>query len=289
MLKPITDFNELLPSAIYEIFTKPKLKPEQNRFRVTELLDSPLKRKLLLEHYENISKNFAYLFFEILGTLAHSFYELKEFEDFKNAILKTDDEETLVSLVKNFRASLKKKILELEFDGITLVGIYDTFEDNVLWDYKITSSFVVKYQKFDYYEKQLQIYRYMLEKLNPGVKVEGLRNLFFIRDFRINSSEIFSTVYVKDYEIWEDEKVESLIKERLEIHRNRNWCSEEDMWLRVKFKIGGKIFSDEKKALEYASKKKLKIEKIYEPYRCLYFCEVSSFCPQWQKMQEFLN
>ncbi len=58
------------------------------------------------------------------------------------------------------------------------------------------------------------------------------------------------------------------------------------MLLIVKYHVGKKVFTDERKAEEYALKTRQSIKKSFIPLGCLYFCEVADFCPQWQALLE---
>jgi len=285
----IKDFTEeLIPTSLFSIYTKEyKLLPE-NTIRVTELIGSPLKRKLLRENYENISRRTTNFHYQIMGIMIHSLLELKEFQEILEEMKKAEmlnDKKMLLLQAKRLLRLKEKKQMELEIGNWKIVGEFDLFEDEIIYDYKVTSEFVITHEKFDKYEKQLQIYRYMLEK-KEGIKVKAIKNVFLLRDFSPLRSKLPSPLVIVEYPIWEDSKVEEFIIQRLKLHEEQFICSEEDMMLRVNYVVGNKRFSDEKKAEEYAKKVKKEIVKEIIPIGCLYFCEVADFCPQWQALKE---
>ena len=288
----VKDFaEEVIPSAMFNIYTKEyRLLPEKT-IRVTELIGSPLRRRLLRENYENISRKIITFHYQIMGTMIHALLEIKEFEEILEEMKKAEmieNEEQLLYLAKKLVNLKKRKSLEIEFDGWRIVGEFDLFEDEVIYDYKVTSEFVITHEKFERYEKQLQIYRYMLEK-NENIKVKAIKNIFLLRDFSPLRSKLGSPLVIVEYPIWEDSKVEEFIKNRLDMHENNIACSEEDMMLRINYLVGGKRFSDENKAKEYAIKMKKEVVKEITPIGCLYFCEVADFCPQWQMLKQNKN
>jgi len=293
----IKDFTEeLIPTSIWSIYTKEyKLLPE-NVIRVTELIGSPLKRKLLRENYENISRRTTNFHYQIMGTMIHLLLELKEFQEILSEMKKAEmlnDERMLLLQAKRLLHLKEKKQMELEVDNWKIVGEFDLFEDEIIYDYKVTSEFVITHEKFDKYEKQLQVYRYMLEK-KEGVKIKAIKNVFLLRDFSPLRSKLDSPLVIVEYPIWEDSKVEEFIAQRLKLHESQPYCSDEDMMLRINYIVGNKRFSDEERAKEYAKRVGKEIVKEVIPIGCLYFCEVADFCPQWhimkeKKIKEFIN
>ena len=288
----IKDFTEeLIPLALFDIYTREYKPLPEKTIRVTELIGSPLRRKLLRENYENISRKITNLHYQILGIMIHSLFEIKEFseilEDMRIAVMEGNDS-YLLCLAKKLVNLKQKKSMDMEFNGWRIIGEFDLFEDLIIYDYKVTSEFVITHEKFDKYEKQLQIYRYMLEK-KEGIKVNAIKNVFFLRDFSPLRSKLGSPLVIVEYPIWDNSKVEEFIKQRLELHENHPVCSDEDMMMRVNYIIGNRKFSDEEKAKEYARKTKKRIVKEFVPIGCLYFCEVADFCPQWQALKELQN
>jgi len=291
-IKPITEtFDELIPSPIWELYIK-EIKPLPDPYiRVTELISSPLRRRLIRENLENIRRRLNTIHYQILGTIIHSLFELKEFQEILQDMrfyYQVGDEGKVLELAKRLVNLKTRKQMTFPFEDFIILGEFDLLEDDIIYDFKVTSEFVVLNQKFDRYEKQLQVYRYMYEK-TTGEKVRALKNVFFLRDFSVTRSKFDSPLVVVEYEIWDDEKVESYIRERLQLHKDGNFCSDEDMLLIVKYKVGNKYFSSEEKAVDYALKKRAKVEKEFMPLGCMHFCEVSDFCPQWQALKELMQ
>lgn len=293
-IKEITDiFDDLIPSPIWAIYTQNYYIPKKNNeFSTTELLDSPLRRRLIRQFYEQIEKRIETIHAQIFGILIHSLFEIKEFTDFKDelkhAITQNDKEKTF-EIAKKFCESFQRKNVSLDFEGYKITGIYDLLEDNILYDFKLTSSYAITKEKLTNFEAQLQIYRYLIEKNYPDVKIEKLKNIFLLKDFSLTKKLPFkSPIVMVEYSIWTDEEVEKLLKERLALHLDPNpICTPEDMWIRIKYKVGEKEFSDLDKALQFARKTRKEVQTVStEPIRCVYYCEVAEFCPQFQNIKK---
>lgn len=280
------DITEILPKPLWDIYSQ-EYKPtqEENVIRVTELIMSPQRRKLYRKYWENISRSVVSVHYKMLGTMIHALLELKEFTEILDKMTeayKDKDTGALLSYAIQLVEIRKRKKVEYELDGWKIVGTYDLFEDGVLYDYKITSEYIVANKKFDKYEQQLQIYAFMLK--NSGHDVKSIKNIFFIRDYSVTRSKLDMPLYVQEYEIWDEEKTKQFIRDRLALHSSEALCTDEDMMLRVKWLVGGREFSSEEKAKAYAAKTKQEVKKLVIPLGCMYFCEVSDYCEQYQKL-----
>jgi len=281
----------LIPVPIWNIYLKQYKPLPEKMIRVTELIGSPLRRRLLRENYENITRRLSTLHYQIMGTMIHNLFELKEFqeilEDMKVAYDLNDDEK-LLELAKKLVTFKRKKTMTVEYNSWTILAEYDLYEDNIIYDFKVTSEFVVQNQRFDRYEKQLQIYRYLFEK-KYNEKIKAIKNVFFLRDYSVTKSKYESPVIIAEYPIWEDKKVEEYLEERLALHEKGEICSEDDMMIRVFFWVGKRRFTDEAKAVKYSLQTGQSIREEIIPMGCLYFCEVADFCPQFQKLKKIFK
>lgn len=296
-IKPLTTFlDEILPVPFWEIYQKPPKEAPYNVIYVTELIDTPLRRKLLRQFPEQIEKNFKLIHNQILGTLVHYFLEIKEWEvikdDLEDAILK-EDKDKVFEIVQKFFYQ-KKKSFSVELMGWKIVGTIDYFDEDekIIYDFKLTTSLAFNFieEKLSKYEEQLQIYRYLMEK--NGIQIAGLRNLFILKDYSILSETLASPLYLVEYDLWSLEETENFIIERLKLHQDEefHFCPPEDIWFRTQYKVGNRTFSVKEKALNYIQKFGGKLETVsLGPIRCLYYCEVSSICPQFEAYKNLME
>lgn len=282
----------LIPTPLWELYTSPYRIYPPRVISVTQLISSPLKLKLLRENFENITRDLKFLHYQIFGTMIHYLFELKEFhqliDDLRHAYY--DGFEKLIRVVEAIISKRERKKICAQFEGWEIRGEVDLFEDNILYDFKVTSKYSLKFlDRLKRYEHQLQLYRYFLSQ--NGEEIQEIANVLLLRDwsFLRDREEIPSPLYVIKYDIWPDKVVEEFIRQRLKLHEAEAGCDDEDMMLRIRYQVGKKIFSDLDKAKEYAQKKRLSVERIYEPIGCMYFCEVSDYCEQWKTMRALLD
>lgn len=196
-----------------------------------------------------------------------------------------------------------------DFDGWIVSGALDLQRrgDVVnVTDYKFTSAYAVLNEKSDW-STQLNSYACLIRK-SKGWTVGKLAICAIIRDWsrhraRADSNYPQAPIVMVPIEVWEPERAEEFVRERVRLHREAiarvalgeplPECSDEDRWMRktaycVK-KPGAKrairLFDTNEEALQYiSSNPDLVIEvRRGEPIRCQDYCQVSAWCAQFQK------
>jgi hypothetical protein len=204
-------------------------------------------------------------------------------------------------------ASEAKRICKHK-SGATLVCIGDFYENQILTDWKVTSTWSWLLGGKSTWEKQLNVVKYIYE-LNE-MPVKEMYVYAILRDW------VKSKSYDRDYPdipfqgvkipIWEPEKLEKYIDERVEAHLfaeslidsigNVPICTPEERWQRpdtyaVKregIKRAVRVFdtNDEaEKFMEKAKAKDLFIEnRKGSEIRCNSFCSVNRFCEYFKSL-----
>ncbi len=264
-----------LPDSIYGACLD-NWKPSETRISISQLIDSPLIRKLTIEHWDEISEDVSDKIWALLGLATHYIIEKTKMPD-----------------------ALKEEYLKVKIGDSELSGRPDILEGKNLIDLKITSvwSFIYGSRTKDW-ENQLNCYRYLYEEY--GFPVESLELILILRDWSKGRAEREkeggypqSQIQVIKPRLWTMEETETYIKERLRIHAEKDYkCSDEERWckppvfkvIKQSYKRARKNFNTlveaEKFRLEQNDKDKLDIQ--HEPLvyaRCLKYCRVSQFCP----------
>lgn len=240
-----------------------KLDRDYKTIRVSELIKSPLERWLMFEHMKDeVDTSDGTKIKTMFGTIFHAGLEL---------------------LDKSIR---KDKRLYLEMNGWTITGEYDYFDEErgLLIDYKTTSKKLFEYYRledFKSYYWQLQIYRWMIEKVMQK-EVKQLMNIVFILD----GDERSGFIYTIEYELLPLEAVEKQVEFFLQRHDRIEPCNDEERWARTRYKVGEKTFSNWVEALLYSKQTGEPIEEEKFYIKCKYFCKVAKYCPLYNSTQK---
>jgi hypothetical protein len=190
-------------------------------------------------------------------------------------------------------------------------------------DYKFTSAWALRADKIEWIQQQ-NIYAWLVYK-TTGKKVpvsryceitekqvSGLRICAFIRDWNRRQAMTDPTYpqassQMVDIPVWDLDKTEAYVKERVELHREAkvaaDWemelppCTEDDRWIReTKYavkkegrKTAVRVFDtmEEAQALAKETDKGSVEVRKGEAVRCTgNFCGVSQWCTQFKKEQE---
>lgn len=256
---------------------------QDGEFSVTEILNSPTMLVLKKRHKDFISIDASALVKSLIGTAVHSLLE-KVYKDNPDYIVEEHN--------------------VIDVDGIKVSGTFDLFDkkNNVITDYKTTSSYKIKKGEFDEWEKQLNTYAYMLYK-NKGIVVEKLQVGAIITDWSETKAEKDeeypqAPVIMIDIPLWNMDNVEKYLKEVVgnilysETLSDEELPGCEDKWEKpVVYKVikkgatRGKNFDTLKEAEEYR-KGREEYEIIKEGgewLRCDRYCAVKDFCQVYQK------
>ena len=277
--------NYNLPLPLYKALSKERYAPIAGRLSATALIDAPLVRVLMMKHVKEIEEDASERMWAMLGTAIHWVIEQNGSKE----------------------ASEAKRICKHK-SGATLVCIGDFYENQILTDWKVTSTWSWLLGGKSSWEKQLNVVKYIYE-LNE-MPVKEMYVYAILRDW------VKSKSYDRDYPdipfqgvkipIWEPEKLEKYIDERVEAHLfaeslidsigNVPICTPEERWQRpdtyaVKregIKRAVRVFdtNDEaEKFMEKAKAKDLFIEnRKGSEIRCNSFCSVNRFCEYFKSL-----
>ena len=259
-------------------------------FSTTQLLKSPREFWLTARHSHEIETDAIENMWALFGTASHNIAERGETAD---------------SLVEEF--------MKINIAGVTLTGIFDIFENGVLWDYKtksVNSLFFFDAQAKATLTSQANIYAYMARKLFE-LDIKQLKDLFILRDWtrakaQYNKDYPSTQAQVVELPLFTEEQQKDLIIQRIEwIMKFKDVpdellpeCTKEYRWASpTVYKVykgnnktavrGGANFSScsEAKAFidELDPTKKYRIEAIEgNNWRRCEYCSSRAFCNQTQ-------
>ena len=276
--------NHNLPNHIVQLASRSTYSKGKAEYSVTELLSPPRIRRLREQHINELTQDVSEMLWALMGSALHVVLE-------RGTTPNTLTEERLF----------------LDINGTTISGQIDLQEHTpqgvVITDHKFTSVWSVMNGKADW-EAQLNIYRYLVEKVKQQ-KVYKLQILAFLRDWNRHEMKPDyppTQVHVVDIPIWDLDKAEQFIQNRLELHRDSKlshaWgdglpeCTSEDRWesettyavRREGRKTAIRVFKTLQEATELANKEKGYVEtRIGESKRCTgNWCGVAEFCDQYR-------
>jgi len=284
-----------LPDAFYNFARDDKYSKGKADISVTTLIDSPRVRLMKVMHDNEIEVDASDMIWPLFGTAVHH-------------ILESADDPSHVTMEERLYA---------EVAGWTLSGALDHQEvmsDGTvrITDYKVTSVWSVILGKKEW-EYQQNCYAWLVENSNAGInrnkKVSSLRICAILRDWQRRKAEFDSEypqspVVIVDLPLWDAEKRDDYIYERVSLHQGAQiefdlydelpMCTDEDQWEKpsqwaVK-KVGGKralrVLDSEEEAKKFASEQTEKTEIEFrrgEKTRCEgNYCSVSEFCEQFR-------
>lgn len=192
---------------------------------------------------------------------------------------------------------------------IRVAGRFDILErEKVLWDIKQTSTFKFVKGNVDDFEKQLNIYAYMLEL--DGIKVNAVKILAVFPDWnkwerqRQGGSYPPNKMTAYEFELWPFKDREQFFMDRLNLHDDASvvpddqlpLCSDKDMWAQptkwAVYKDGNsqkasRLFVSEQEAIDYRDGMKDSADAIIKERpgfrtRCADWCKCSPVCDQYQ-------
>lgn len=259
-----------LPEVLVKVASNQR-KPKLGSISCTELIDSPLIRKLKLQHWDALEVDVSETIKSMLGTALHAHIE-------KHAGI----EEAEVSLEK-------------EFHNWLVTGTSDYMKNGVLSDWKTTSvwSVILNDSWIKKVEQQLQVYAWLWNQ--RGTQVRDLECVAIFTDWR-RSEALRNENYPRQnimsihFDVWPAEKTEQYIAERLDYHNDENYvCSLEERWARPEqfavMKEGRKtavrVFDNQLDAVNLVMDlgRGHKVEhRLGEHVRCQEYCPVRNVC-----------
>jgi hypothetical protein len=249
--------------------------PKPNRIGVTALVDSPLIRKLTIDHWDELEQDVSDMVWLILGNAVHYLLEQHAPED-----------------------SFEEEKMIVPIGDITLAGKSDIYHLENIEDYKVTSVWSFLLGAKPQWEAQLNIYKWMWEKAN--FKVKSLSINAILRDwqkgkakFDMNYPQIpFLSLQIP---MWTAPIVTEYIFDRLAYHAIRPTpeCTPEEKWQRESTwavmkgenKRATRVFDTEIEAKDYIVEHNTPILDFHvearpgECVRCQDYCLVRTVCP----------
>lgn len=271
-------------------------------FSATGLLKSPRQRILTERHSSEIVMDVSDMTWSILGTAVHSAFELRGSADH-------------VIVEGRMSATIPTK-----FGDVILSGKPDLVDlsDSTLYDYKCTSVWAFILGGKPEWEKQLNIYRWLLKECN-GIEIKNIKVIAVYRDWAKRAYEEASkknpfnceypecNIGVIDVPLVPYEAVRGNVIKLIERHKSQedksdnqlSFCTDEERWCRdscwaVK-KAGGKralsggIHATEEEARAFAAKQAVPTEverRTGRNIKCESYCPAAAFCNQWKAIQE---
>ena len=277
----------LVALAKKEYYTKGKAD-----YSVTEIMSPPRIQRLRRIHHQDMEQDVTDTLWSLLGSALHVVAERSEVDN-----------------------HLNEERLFVEVDGVTLSGSIDLQKQvkggTELADYKFTSVWAVMNDKPEW-EQQLNIYAWLVKKVK-GLNTKKLQICAILRDWSSRKAQTEADypqaqIQMINIPIWEFEKTEKYIKERLELHRESkvlaDWgsdlppCTDEERWMRsttfaVKKegrKSAVRVYDTHEEAdkliaeADEKDRSKLSVEvRKGEPVRCTgNYCGVNQWCSQYQ-------
>ena len=262
------------PDSIVDAIREDPYTKDGADFSVTELIKPPQIRRLWKKHEDDISVDVREQIWKLLGTGVHA------------AIERADSEGT------------KEQRFHAEHNGVTISGAVDLIgDDGSVMDYKVTSTYSVQRGLKEDWEKQLNLYAWLLRQ--NDITVTKLNIVCICRDWMKSRVGKYnypdSPVVVLSVPIWRDGRQDDYLDQRVRVHTQESTipCTPEERWARGAYQVnpthsgGGKprSFDSLQDATDYINKQKTGSYTIKDGaakyIRCESWCEVAEFCPQW--------
>jgi len=274
-----------LPSPIMRAVENDPYDSGESDISVTQLIDSPLIRRLRIKYQNDIEEDVTDRIWSLLGQAVHSILE------------RAADSPDVESAEERIYTTAEDYIVSGQYDLI-----YRKDDKLILADYKVTSAWSVLFgnPKWEY---QLNVLKWIVERETELV-IDRLEVVAFLRDWMKSKAGDgkypASQVAIVEMPIWDAEKTANYVRNRLNLHFNDieyMQCSNEERWYsgdkwaikKKGRKSAVKVF-DSKDAAdeeleEYYSSDEFSMEHRPGKYRrCEEYCEVSKWCPIWNPM-----
>jgi hypothetical protein len=276
-----------LPEPLVKALTPDRRPVVDGRYSATTLLNAPIIRILTKKHFNDIEQDVSEGLWALLGKAVHYVIEQSGGGDAEEKI-------------------------EYPFNGATLVGVVDYNKNGWVIDWKLTSAWSYVFGGSKTWEKQLQIYSYLLQM--TGKKVLKLSIYMIIRDWNrreASKREDYPNHPFQEinYDLWPKSKIEAFLTERVSLMQEaekwavegnfesiptRFMCTPEERWAKEEtfavMKAGQKravrVLSNKLDAAAVLATEKLKgkgeysiVTRAGEQTKCEHYCVVNRWCP----------
>lgn len=262
-------------------------------FTVSELIRPPQINWLETQHADEITEDVADRAFALFGQLAHHVLQGQQVP-----------------------GAFQEERVSCEVLGSTISGQADIYQDGWIRDFKTTSAWAYVYRDRTDWEYQLNFYAYIWRQ--HGFPVTNLRASGLLRDWMISKSKASPDDYpprpfgYMDLPVWPERKcrrrIEQAVKEA-QAARAGNFrpCTDEERFKAPdKFRVlvagqkravaifgkgqkrGGRYTEADALVEELTRKGRTAHIQIEhgENKRCMDYCVVADWCPQWAKLKE---
>lgn len=283
-MKITNKFN--VPDTLVALAQKDYYTKGKADFSVTEIISPPRVQRLRRKYWDQMESDVSDMLWQLLGSALHVVAERGQAED-----------------------CITEERLYVDIDGITLSGAIDiqkiTPQGIVITDYKFTSAWALRQDKFDWMAQQ-NIYAWMVNKVKQE-KIAGVQICALIRDWSRREAQVKADypqapIQVINLPLWGFDKTEEYIRDRINLHRDSKvaadfeeelpFCTDDEKWMReTKYavkkegrKTAVRVFDEPVAAGELAKEVKGFIEiRKGEAVRCTgNFCGVAQWCSQYQ-------
>ena len=243
----------------------------------TKLIDAPQVRRLGFLHADEITVDVSDRVWTLLGQAMHTVLE--------RAGLR---QEGMVAEQRLFAT------VEGPYGPWQVSGQFDVLdlERRALVDYKVTTTYKAK--GHDGWTRQLNVLRWLAHR--NGEPIESLEVIALFRDWRkseVGRREDYPAAAIQRIPVplWPLEDADEYVRERVALHQHaqsgtRVDCTPEEQWRGpdtwAVIKPGGT------RALKVHATPPAEVPEGYvvqhrpgQPTRCLQYCDVAPFCPQW--------
>jgi len=274
---PLTNLHGL-PDALVRAVERDPYDNGGADISVTKLIDAPQRRVLLAKYEDQIATDVTEMLWALMGQAIHVILE-------RAAI----------------PGALVEQRLFAEVNDWTLSGQFDRLHlgQKTLSDYKVTTTYKAKGD--ENWTRQLNVLRWLAHQ--NGLIVEKLEIVAIFRDFRRSEADRNpdypqQAVKVIEIPVWPLDITYEYIKERMYLHQVAQaridgelpLCSDAERWYSgdkwALMKPGGKRalrVLDEKP--EFVQEGLVLEHRPGQYRRCEQYCEVASWCTQWQNTQ----
>ena len=283
-----------LPQTFVNVIHRPTYSKGKAHISATEIINSPRIVQLKKKYWDEIEQDASEMVWSLFGSAVHNILEHGKGDN-----------------------HVVEERLHLEFEGWRISGAIDLQEVEpngtiTISDYKVTGAWAVMNEKDDWH-RQLNIYAWMVEKVKK-VPVGKLQIIAIIRDWSARDATTKegypqSPVATIDIPLWTFEEREKFMTKRIYEHGTALFemetdgdlpdCTAEEMWekktsyaLKKDGNVRAKSVHETQEAAEEALVKALGTAKKNEGFsieirqgertRCKGYCQVASFCNQYQ-------
>lgn len=259
-----------LPESIINAIGTPR-KPVPNRYSVTDISNPPLIRHLKETHWDDITQDASEMLWMLLGSSVHYILE------------KGSPKE-----------SFSEEKLEVSYNGKTIVGVTDLWNEGVISDHKVTSVFSFLLGAKKEWTTQLNLYKW-LYNISLGMDAKELKINAILRDWQQSKAK-YDPSYPQIPFIEQDIPIIDpipIIDNWISKIDDPPLCTPDEMWKRKTTwavtkqgnKMASRVLDTEEEAVEWAKNninlKRINVnisERKGEASRCKSYCICRKFC-----------